>query len=251
MPTARGIFVAPFDDLADPALLADLAARAEDRGWDGFFLWDHMLYREPVRAILDPWVALAAVAVATTRLRIGPLVTPLARRRPQKLARETATLDLLSRGRVVLGAGLGGDAYGEFSHFGDPADPRERAELLDAGLDALAGYWETFEPRPVQQPRIPVWIAARYPNRRPVRRAARWDGLFPIDLPRPDGLAELVGVVAELRAEETGPFDVVVTHDEDTDLAPWIAAGATWCLRGFGRTPQRADVEAVIDAGPG
>jgi alkanesulfonate monooxygenase SsuD/methylene tetrahydromethanopterin reductase-like flavin-dependent oxidoreductase (luciferase family) len=246
----RGIFVAPFDELADPARLAELAARAEGAGWDGFFLWDHMLYREPVRAILDPWVALAAIAVATERVRIGPLVTPPARRRPQKLARETATLDLLSGGRLVLGAGLGGDTYGEFSQFGDPADPKERGAALDAGLDALAGYWETFEPHPVQQPRIPVWLAARWPNRKPVRRAARWDGLFPIELPGPDALAELVGEVRGLRAGNDAPFDVVVTNDADYDPAPWTAAGATWCLRGFGYQPRLAEVEAVVDAGP-
>jgi alkanesulfonate monooxygenase SsuD/methylene tetrahydromethanopterin reductase-like flavin-dependent oxidoreductase (luciferase family) len=245
MAARRAIFVAPFDDLADPALLADLAARAEDRGWDGFFLWDHVLYREPVRAILDPWVALAAIAV---RLRLGPLVTPPARRRAHKLARETATLDLLAGGRLVLGAGLGGDAYGEFSRFGDPADARERGQALDDGLAALTGYWQEFEPRPVQQPRIPIWLAARWPNRKPVRRAARWDGLFPIDLPGPDALAELAGEVAELRAGNDAPFDLVVTNGADVDPAPWVAAGATWCLTGFGVSPTRAAVEAAIDA---
>ena len=247
MPARRGIFVAPFDELADPRLLAELAARAEARGWDGFFVWDHVVYREPVRAILDPWVALSAIAVATERVRIGPLVTPLARRRPHKLARETATLDLLSGGRLVLGAGLGGDAYGEFSRFGDPGDPRERARALDAGLHALTGYWETFEPRPVQRPRIPVWLAGRWPNRRPVRRAARWDGLFPIDLPGPDALAELAAECAAQRTDD-GLFDIIVTNPPGTDLAPWEAAGATWCLTGFGVSPRRDEVEAAIDA---
>ena len=97
MEAKHAIFVAPFDELVDPRLLAELAALAEQRGWDGFFLWDHIRYREPVQAVADPWVALAAIAVATERLRIGPMVTPIARRRVQKLARETATLDLLSR----------------------------------------------------------------------------------------------------------------------------------------------------------
>ena len=246
----RAIYVAPFDELADPALLADLAARAEERGWDGFFLWDHVLYREPVRAILDPWVALAAIAVETKRVRVGPLVTPLGRRRAQKLARETATLDLLSGGRLVFGAGLGGDAYGEFSCFGDPVDPRELAAALDAGLEALCGYWETFEPRPVQQPRIPVWLAARWPSRKPVRRAARWDGLFPIDLPGPEALEELVGEVAGLRDGNGAPFEWVVTNGAEVDPGLWAAAGATWCLTGFGVSPRRTEVEAAIDAGP-
>jgi alkanesulfonate monooxygenase SsuD/methylene tetrahydromethanopterin reductase-like flavin-dependent oxidoreductase (luciferase family) len=246
----RGIHVAPFDELADPALLADLASRAEQRGWDGFFLWDHVLYREPVRAILDPWVALSAIAVATERVRIGALVTPPARRRAHKLARETATLDLLSGGRLVFGAGLGGDGYGEFSRFGDPEDPRERAVALDAGLEALVGYWESFEPRPVQRPRIPVWLASRWPKRKPVRRAAQWDGLFPIDLPGPEALEELAAEVAELREGKDAPFDVVVANGAEVDPGPWAAAGATWCLTDFGLSPRRSEVMAAIDAGP-
>src|SRR4051812_26914331 len=107
MTARRGIFVAPFDELSEPALVAELAARAEARGWDGFFVWDHVAYRAPVRAVADPWVTLAAVAVATSRVLIGPMVTPVARRRPHQLARETVTLDRLSAGRLVLGVGLG------------------------------------------------------------------------------------------------------------------------------------------------
>ena len=102
----RGIFVAPFGELSEPRLVADLARRAEARGFDGFFVWDHVHYRAPVRAIADPWVTLAAVATATERLTIGPLVTPLPRRRPQVVAQHTTTLDRLSQGRVVLGLGL-------------------------------------------------------------------------------------------------------------------------------------------------
>ena len=141
MPVRRGIFVAPFDELADPRRLAALAARAEARGWDGVFLWDHVSYDAPVRAVLDPWVALAAIAIATERVVLGPLVTPLARRRVQKLARETATLDLLSGGRLVLGAGLGGDRGGELSAWGEEQDPRARAALLDDGLARLDELW--------------------------------------------------------------------------------------------------------------
>jgi hypothetical protein len=95
-----------------------------------------------------------------------------------------------------------------------------------------------------------VWLAARWPNRRPVRRAARWDGLFPIDLPGPDALAALAGDIREERGEDAGPFDIVVTGPPGTDPAPWIAAGATWCLTGFGSQPRAADVEAVVAAGP-
>jgi alkanesulfonate monooxygenase SsuD/methylene tetrahydromethanopterin reductase-like flavin-dependent oxidoreductase (luciferase family) len=250
--TARhGIFVAPFEELADPRLVAELAARAEGSGWDGFFVWDHVAYREPVKAVADPWVTLAAVALATERLRLGPLVTPLPRRRPHQLARETVTLDRLSGGRLVLGVGIGSDRSGEFDadRFGEEGNPRARARLLDDGLLRLQAYWEGgFEPSPVQQPRIPVWVAARWPHRRPLARAARWDGLFPIDLPGPEALAELAAEVDALR-DRPGSFDLVVTNPPGTDPAPWIEAGATWCLTGFGPQPTASEVRAAIDAG--
>jgi alkanesulfonate monooxygenase SsuD/methylene tetrahydromethanopterin reductase-like flavin-dependent oxidoreductase (luciferase family) len=246
----RGIFVAPFEELSEPALVAELAARAENRGWDGFFVWDHVKYRAPAREVADPWVTLAAVAVATERVVIGPLVTPIARRRPHKLARETVTLDRLSGGRLVLGVGLGSDRTGEFDPdlFGEEGDPRARARLLDQGLERLLAYWGgEFEPEPVQQPRIPVWVAARWPHRRPLRRAARFDGLFPIDLPGPEALAELVAEVGELR-ESDGSFEIVVDYAAGTDPEPWIEAGATWCLTEFGPTPTAEEVREAIDA---
>jgi alkanesulfonate monooxygenase SsuD/methylene tetrahydromethanopterin reductase-like flavin-dependent oxidoreductase (luciferase family) len=251
MPNARrAIFIAPFEELSEPALVAELAARAEARGWDGFFVWDHVAYRAPVQAMADPWITLAAVAAATSRVVIGPMVTPLARRRPHQLARETVTLDRLSGGRLVLGVGLGSDRTGEFdpARFGEEGDPRARAQLLDEGLSRLLSYWDgEFEPRPVQQPRIPVWVAARWPNRRPLKRAARFDGVFPIEMPDPAALAELVG---ELRGLGAGDgYEVVVTNDPGVDPQPWIDAGATWCLTGFGPQPTEAEVRAAIDAG--
>jgi alkanesulfonate monooxygenase SsuD/methylene tetrahydromethanopterin reductase-like flavin-dependent oxidoreductase (luciferase family) len=240
----RGLFVAPFDELSEPAVVVDLAARAERAGWDGFFLWDHVAYREPVRALADPWVTLAAIASATERLRIGPLVTPIPRRRPHQLARETVTLDRLSGGRLVLGVGIGPDTTGEFdpARFGEEGDPRARARLLDDGLERLLAYWGGgFEPRPVQRPRIPIWVAARWPNRRPLRRAARFDGLFPIDLPGPEALAEMVAEVGRRDG-----YDVAVENPPGTDPAPWVAAGATWCLTGFGAQPSLEEVRAAI-----
>ena len=252
----QGIFVAPFDELCEPALLAALAAGAERRGWDGFFLWDHVAYREPVRAIADPWIALAAIAVATERLVIGPLVTPLPRRRPHQLARETVTLDRLSGGRLVLGVGIGSERTVEFEpqRFGEEGDMRARARLLDDGLDRLLAYWDgEFEPRPVQRPRIPIWVAARWPNRRPLARAARYDGLFPIDLPGPAALAEMLANLEgsdPFRSRGLTPFDVVVDNPRGTDPAPWAAVGATWCLTGFGYEPKLDDVRAAISSGP-
>jgi alkanesulfonate monooxygenase SsuD/methylene tetrahydromethanopterin reductase-like flavin-dependent oxidoreductase (luciferase family) len=245
----RGLFLAPFDELVDPRLLAELAMRAEARAWDGLFIWDHVAYRPPVRAVADPWVALSAIACATSRLRLGPMVTPLSRRRVHKLARETVTLDHLSQGRLTLGVGLGSDRSGELTEFNEVIDPRERAALLDAGLDRLAAYWGgEFEPVPIQRPRIPVWVAARWPSRRPLRRAARWDGLFPIELPGPAQLTKLAGELAELR--DGGDFDLVVEIAPGEDPAPWAAAGATWVLTGFGRQPRAAHVREVIEAGP-
>jgi alkanesulfonate monooxygenase SsuD/methylene tetrahydromethanopterin reductase-like flavin-dependent oxidoreductase (luciferase family) len=251
MPARRAIFLAPFHETADPRLLADLARDAEAAGWDGFFLWDHIRYSPPDMDVSDPWVAMSAIACATERLRIGPLVTPLARRRPHKLARETVTLDRLSGGRLVLGVGLGGDNHGEFADFGEEMDLPARARLLDAGLDALTRYWNgEFRPRPVQQPRIPVWVAGRWPKRNPLRRAVRWDGFFPIDLPGPEAFAELAAEARALRDPGAGPFDLIAELDSDEDVTPWEEAGATWVLRGFGRRPLEADVRAAIAAGP-
>lgn len=251
----RGLFLAPFDELVDPRLLADLGARAEAAGWDGVFVWDHVAYRSPVRAISDPWVVLSAIACATSKLRLGTMVTPLSRRRVQKLARETVTLDRLSDGRLTLGVGLGSDTTGELGPFGEVAEPRERAKLLDDGLARLGELWGgEFAPAPVQLPRIPIWVASRWPSRRPLRRAARWDGLFPIELPGPDALGVLGQEVRELRkaagaSTDDGAFDLVVEIAAGEDPQPWVRAGATWVLTGFGSQPRVDEVRAAIEAG--
>jgi alkanesulfonate monooxygenase SsuD/methylene tetrahydromethanopterin reductase-like flavin-dependent oxidoreductase (luciferase family) len=245
----RGLYLAPFDELADPRLLAELARAAESVGWDGVFLWDRIAYPPWERAVADPWVALSAIASATDILRLGPMVTPLSRRRVQKLARETVTLDHLSNGRLTLGVGLGnGD---DLEPFGEAVDPRERGRLLDEGLDRLGGFWSGgFRPLPLQRPRIPVWVAANWPNRRPVRRAVRWDGLFPIDLPGPEGLAELAEEVRRARAGTDGPFDLVVEVPPGDEVRPWEAAGATWVLTSIDPQPPELEVRAIVDAGP-
>lgn len=261
----HAIFVAPFDECSDPRLLAELAARTEAKGWDGFFLWDHMRYRPPTVAVSDPWICLAAIACATERVRIGPLVTPPTRRRPWKLAREAVTLDHLSGGRVVLGLGLGGDGSGELSGFGEETDDRTRAAMLEEGLSLLeacmsgepvrhAGPHYVVDtgpmlPRPVQHPRMPFWLAARWPYRKPVARAARYDGVFPIEL-GPEQLAELVAELRELRRGDARPFDVVAMDPPGVDPGPWEQAGATWLLTSFGQTPSLDAVRATIEAGP-
>jgi alkanesulfonate monooxygenase SsuD/methylene tetrahydromethanopterin reductase-like flavin-dependent oxidoreductase (luciferase family) len=232
--------------------MAELARSAEERGWDGLFLWDHVNYRAPVRAVADVWIVLAAIAAATERLRIGPMVTPLSRRRIQKVARETVTLDHLSGGRLTFGVGLGSARNGELEPFGEVVDPRERAQLLDQGLERLTAFWAgEFEPTPVQQPRIPIWVAGRWPNRRPVRRAARWDGFFPIDLTGPDDLSVLAAELRDLRADQEGPFDLVVEVEPGGETEPWEAAGATWILTSLDSPPRLGEVRAAIEAGPG
>jgi alkanesulfonate monooxygenase SsuD/methylene tetrahydromethanopterin reductase-like flavin-dependent oxidoreductase (luciferase family) len=170
-----GIYLPNFGDEISPRALADLACEAEQAGWDGFFLWDHILYSKTQKLrMVDPWIALAAMAMKTERIRLGTSVTPLPRRRPWKLARETVSLDHLSNGRLILSVGLGEPGDAEFGQFGEETDIKVRAAKLDVGLDVLAGLWRgksfsyqgkyyqvqktVFLPPPVQTPRIPVWV---------------------------------------------------------------------------------------------
>jgi alkanesulfonate monooxygenase SsuD/methylene tetrahydromethanopterin reductase-like flavin-dependent oxidoreductase (luciferase family) len=197
-----GLYIPPFDELADPALVARLCAEAEEAGWDGAFVWDQVRWREPVAAVGDPQITLAAIASATERIRLGPMVTPLARRRPAKVARETATLDLLSDGRLTLGVGLGSDEFaGEYSITGEELDDRKRAAMLDEALGILEAAWTgepvqhrgehytidamRFLPRPVQRPGVPIWVAGFYGKSKPLRRAIRYQGFFPVGIEHP------------------------------------------------------------------
>src|SRR5262249_11423353 len=191
-----GIHRPPFGPYGDARVLAELAAEAEKAGWDGFFLWDDITTAPPI-PVGDTWVALTAIALGTKRLRLGPLVTPLPRRRPWKVARETVSLDHLSHGRLILGVGSGGSPD-EFDDLGEEVSAKARAAMLDEGLEVLAGLWSAaplhfegthyhvhgaqFLPRPLQTPRIPVWVAGGWPHTAPFRRASRWDGVFPLDV---------------------------------------------------------------------
>jgi alkanesulfonate monooxygenase SsuD/methylene tetrahydromethanopterin reductase-like flavin-dependent oxidoreductase (luciferase family) len=223
-------------------------------------VWDHVVYRPPVVAATDPWIALAAMAAATTRVQLGPMVTPLARRRPWIVARQAVALDHLSGGRFVLGLGLGLDASGgELSRFGEELDDRRRAGMLDEGLAVLTGLLSgapvshrgehytvdaTFLPAPVRPGGIPIWLAARWPNRRPVERALRHDGVYLIDTSDPADLAELVE-----RAPEG--FEIVVEDQPGRPIDGWADAGATWLLAEFDPFAVTvAQVESVIAAGP-
>jgi alkanesulfonate monooxygenase SsuD/methylene tetrahydromethanopterin reductase-like flavin-dependent oxidoreductase (luciferase family) len=253
----NALFLPLFDELADPHVVVELTVEAEAHGWDGVFVWDHLRYRPPVEEVADPWIVMAAQAAATERVLLGPMVTPVPRRRPQVLARQTVTLDHLSNGRLVFGVGIGGDPGGELTLFGEELDAKERARLLDEGLDHLKRWWQgedvngaTLLPRPVQKPRIPVWVASRFPNRAPVRRAAQWDGWFPIGFEQPDDLVEML-VYAHEHRNADGPFDVAVQGLADDDPRPWFDAGATWWLVRFEPFDLHvADVRAVIENGP-
>jgi alkanesulfonate monooxygenase SsuD/methylene tetrahydromethanopterin reductase-like flavin-dependent oxidoreductase (luciferase family) len=251
-----------FGAFADPHLVADVARDAEAAGWDAVWVWDHIM-RDPTDPHADAYLLLASIALATSRIRLGPMVTPLARRRPWHVAREAVTLDHLSGGRLTLGVGAGSRSH-EFASFGDPAELRDRAAILDEGLAVIEGLWSgqpfsfegehfrifdaTFLPLPVQRPRIPIWVAATWPVRAPLRRAARWDGVWPLrrapdgtSLPlTPDDVRGVRAAIAEEWAaagrDPATPFDLLVagiTPGDDPARAAamateFAAAGATW-----------------------
>jgi alkanesulfonate monooxygenase SsuD/methylene tetrahydromethanopterin reductase-like flavin-dependent oxidoreductase (luciferase family) len=243
----HGICVANIGTYADPRVTAELAALAEASGWEAVFVWDHLAFVWGPPAA-DPWITLATVATATSRVRIGTAVTPVARRRPQVLAQQVATLDVLSGGRVVFGAGLGG-SRSEFARFGEPDDPKVRAAMLDEGLELLRRLWVgeevrhrgehyvvdgvTLAPTPAQA-RVPIWIGGNRPAS--LRRAARWEGWL-ADSADPSGMTlspEDVGrsieTIQAARAEE-GPFDVAVLGQSNLgEPGAYEAAGATWWL---------------------
>jgi alkanesulfonate monooxygenase SsuD/methylene tetrahydromethanopterin reductase-like flavin-dependent oxidoreductase (luciferase family) len=250
-----------FGDFADPRAAANVAAAAEAAGWDGLFVWDHVVQDKAKRRgqpFGDPWMLLTAAALATSKLRLGTMVTPVARRRPEQLARQVANLDVLSGGRVIFCAGLGGPIEDEFASFGDTTDPVVLAERLDEGLELLARYWSgehvshdgrhyrvrdvTLLPATLQRPRPPVWIGGFWPHGPPMRRAARWDGAVPLftsaghgRLPPVAEVRELIAYVRKHRPEDAEPFDLVLGGASPADpaeateaIATLADAGATW-----------------------
>lgn len=270
----------PIGPFSVPNLVATLAEVAEKAGWHGFFLWDHMHYRtqwspEPV-AIADPWIMLAAMALRTTSIKLGPMVTPLPRRRPWKLARETVTLDHLSGGRLVLRVGLGSDDDGEYHDFGEPTVPRGHGEMLDEGLAILTRLWSGEEvnfqgrhnqlspvqsrPAPLQRPRIPIWVAGVWPHTKPFRRAAQFDVVYPQSSGRPLTPEDLREILAFLQTQRTRatPFEALAygrTSGSDTaagaaHVAPFAQAGATWWLEHFALEQPVEQVRERIGQGP-
>jgi len=255
-----GVYVPNFGPYGDARILAGLAHEAEQAGWDGFFLWDQVAKSTLTPAVdpmVDPWVALAAIALRTHSIRLGTLVTPLPRRRPWKVARETVSLDHLSAGRLIFGVGSGGGYY-DFEALGEASDAKTLAARLDEGLEVLTGLWSgepyrhegifyhieeaQFLPRPVQSPRIPIWVACMWPAKAPLRRAAHWDGIIPIgrDLPllamlTPAQMQEIVRSVASLPGY-TSSFEIIhsgltpgtdVAQDREV-VAAYQQVGVTW-----------------------
>jgi alkanesulfonate monooxygenase SsuD/methylene tetrahydromethanopterin reductase-like flavin-dependent oxidoreductase (luciferase family) len=265
-------FVLPW---GDARTTADLAAAAEGAGWDGFFVWD------PVWGI-DPWVALAAAAMLTQRIRLGTMITPVSRQRPWTLAGQTATLDNLSGGRVILAVGLGALDTG-FAEFGEVTERKARAGLLDEGLEVINGLWRgqpfqfdgehyhvrptsfTPPPPPVQQPRIPIWVVGAWPRPRSLRRTLRWDGILParmtpngqFEAVTPDDVRQIAAYAAERRPAGS-PFDIVVdgqTPGNDPAAAaarvrPFAEAGATWWIETLWDERDRAAIRKRILQGP-
>jgi alkanesulfonate monooxygenase SsuD/methylene tetrahydromethanopterin reductase-like flavin-dependent oxidoreductase (luciferase family) len=267
-----GVYLPPFGPFGDPVVLVDLAVRAERAGWDGVFLWDHLVHDD--LPVVDPWSTLAAIAQATERILLGPMVTPLARRRPWVVARQAATISRLSGGRLILGTGLGSDESGDFSRFDEPADLPERAARYDEGIDIVRGVWSGLPYRhegphhrvelggspPVPHP-IPVWVASSTGSTRVLRRAARCDGIFPNPqdhTPTPNELRATIAALHEAGLPAGRPFDVAVAGNNNdgwgepptVDVAALAAAGMTWWMESLIHFDPLELSLRVVDAGP-
>ena len=257
-----GIYLPNFGPFGDARVLASLAQDAEKSGWDGFFIWDHIAGMG--LHMVDTWVALAAITLNTHRIHIGTTVTPLPRRRPWKVARETVSIDRLSEGRLILGVGIGGGEW-EWGDLGEQTDLKERGAMLDESLSILVGLWSgepfqyegqyfhvkstQFLPKPVQLPRIPIWVGGFWPHKVPFRRAAHWDGAFPLFETKSEEqeLAQLEEAVNYITAHHIGhtPIEIICTGftfgDKPARAAQMIRQrsllGMTWWLEGL--TPSR------------
>lgn len=248
-----GIVVVTFGSYANPKNVVQLGEAAESAGWEGLFVWDHLAFTWGVPSG-DPWVTLSAVAQATERLKIGTGVTPLPRHRPHVLANLLTTLDLLSDGRLILGAGLGAIPQ-EFSAYGEYGEIKPRAEMLDEGLEIISRFMKgealnyqgkyycvekvTLSPLPLQQPRVPIWIGGESPAA--LRRAARWDGwVIGVDdengnvTKTPDVLSKQIATIQEHRSESDTPYEVAImgqAYSKDRSIVTeYESAGGTWWL---------------------
>jgi hypothetical protein len=265
----------------DVRTIIEFASEAEAAGWDGVFYWDG-IYIEGVGPLYDPWIVLAAIAMRTERVRIGAILTPLSRRRPWKVARETMTLDHLSNGRLILPVGLGALDDGGFAKVGEATDRKTRAQLLDESLEILTGFWSgqpfsfhgqhyhveemTFLPPPMQSPRIPIWVVGAWPRMKSMERVLRYDGLLPAKMNAdgsyaevtPEDIQAMKAYITEHRTQTT-PFDIVMegeTPGENREQAativrPYAEAGSTWWMEARWGSPTRVDeARTRIKQGP-
>ena len=261
----NAMYLAPFGELSDPRVLVEVALAAEESHWDGIFLWDHM-WQPPssVNGMGDAWITLAAIASATRTIRLGPMIVPLARRRPQKVARESVSLDLLSDGRLTVGVGLGVDANGELSRFGEVVDDRVRGDRLDEALLVLRALWSgdlvrhrgehfsaddvSFIPVSKQRPHIPLWGAAwGGSGNRPIRRASALDGIFPW-MTSPVQLQDMLGIVEQERGTLEG-YDVAIVARSPAEAQQMRDAGANWLIRSLGPDASARQAITVATAG--
>ena len=276
--TRYGLYLMNFGETADPKMLTSLAVDAEHAGWDGFFLTDTVMYHKTgEEPLTDVFTVLPAIAVKTSRMRIGTTIAALPRRSPWQVARQTVAIDHLSDGRLTLGVGLGDPPDVEYTTFGENSDPVVRGEKLDEALDIITGLWTgnefsyhgrhyhvnkaRFRPIPKQQPRIPIWVGGSWPNRIPFRRASRWDGVIPvkdyatINL-EPHHLQEINSYVEKHRTLKTG-FDTVIIGngksqgDIENRRRQYEQLGITWWLKylpSYRNSP--TEIKEQIRAGP-
>ena len=260
-PLKHGLVLPPDIVGEDAAAMIEYAVAAEDAGWDGVFMWDVLVspappddrgragdpepwHPEAFEPVIDPVITLAGIAARTERIALGTWIIPLPRRHPWQVARDLATLDRLSGGRVILGAGLG--RRSEYDLFGTEWHPATIAGRFDEALELVDRFWSgspvTFHgehfsvdgvavlPTPVQRPRIPILIAGFWPNRKPLKRAARWDGYMPVVSPDPDGdLRELCAAYRDLAGEPAHLF-IYGSPDEVTPerVQAYRELGVTW-----------------------
>lgn len=251
----------------DPKAATELARAAEEAGWDGYFSWDALPMRPDPPPAYDPWVILSAVAMVTTRMKIGTCVAVVPRYKPHLLARTLVSLDVLSGGRVIFGVGLGGDGGASIKAFGENAATRARAQKTDEALEIITRLWSedlvtyqgehymvdgfTLSARPVQQPRIPIWVGGDSPAA--LRRAARWDGwLGPSENPLESSPEDVRTVCGRLDAEPgASPLDIAwsgTTGDRDDSVTAYRDAGATWWIEVLLGT--REQMLSRVAAGP-
>lgn len=236
-----GLVVSNIGTFSEPANVIELAETAEGAGWEGLLLWDHLawVWNGPAA---DPWTLLSAVAVRTTRLLLGTAVTPVPRRRPQVLALQVATLDALSDGRAIFGAGSGGNRR-EFEEFGESFDTERRWQLLEEGLALMRELWAG----PLGPREIPIWIGGNSPRVR--RLASAYDGWIPDST----SLTEMTMTPDEIREEAVGDVAVMgYSASADHGLhAAYEAAGATWWLESLhDRRAPFDELLARVSAGP-